>query len=258
MPNAVPASRRAWSSGVVELARRHGTTRMPRPPPPIDALTITGIAELLGERLRFVDRLRPARRCRTGPARSAFWAMSPGGDLVAELFEDLRSRADEDDARPRGRRGRSRVLGQEAVAGMDGVDLVLLGQRDDAGDVEIGADRLAGLADAVGLVGLEAVQGEAVFVRVDGDGADAQLVGRAEDADGDLAAVGDEQFLERRERSVRHVRQDPRRGGGRGCVRDFDALPPSRHLLSRLASSSSCRPSLATELSSREGSAPSA
>ena len=69
-----------------------------------------------------------------------------------------------------------------------------LGQRDDAVDVEVRADRLARLADAVGLVRLEAVQGEAVFVRVDGDGADAQLVGRAEDADGDLAAIGDQQL----------------------------------------------------------------
>ena len=81
---------------------------------------------------------------------------------------------------------------------MDGVDLVLPGQGDDAGDVEVGADRLAGLADAVGLVGLEAVQGEAVFVRVDGDGADAQLVGGAEDADGDFAAIGDQQLADRR------------------------------------------------------------
>ena len=69
-------------------------------------------------------------------------------------------------------------------------------QGDDAGDVEVGADRLAGLADAIGLVGLEAVQGEAVFVRVDGDGADAEFVGRAKDANGDLAAVGDEQLAD--------------------------------------------------------------
>src|SRR5581483_4000314 len=38
-----------------------------------------------------------------------------------------------------------------------------------------------------------AVQGEAVLVGVDSHRADAELVGRAEDADGDLAAVGDEQ-----------------------------------------------------------------
>ena len=69
-----------------------------------------------------------------------------------------------------------------------------LGDGDDAVDIEVRPDRLARLADQVGLVGLEAVQGVAVFVRVDGDRADAQLVGRAEDADGDLAAIGDEQL----------------------------------------------------------------
>ena len=71
-----------------------------------------------------------------------------------------------------------------------------LRQGDDAGDVEIGADRLAGLADAIGFIGLEAVQGEAVFMRVDGDRADAEFVGGAEDANGDLAAVGDQQLLD--------------------------------------------------------------
>ena len=78
------------------------------------------------------------------------------------------------------------------------------GQGDDAVDVEVGADRLARLADAVGLVGLEAVQGEAVLVGVDGDGADAQLVGRAEDADGDLAAVGDQELANRSSLFIRH------------------------------------------------------
>ena len=56
------------------------------------------------------------------------------------------------------------------------------------------ADRLARLADQVGLVRLEAVQGVAVFVRVDRDRANAQFVGRAEDANGDFAAIGDEQL----------------------------------------------------------------
>ncbi len=40
-PNAVPASRRAWSSAA-SSASADSTTRIPRPPPPIDALTITG------------------------------------------------------------------------------------------------------------------------------------------------------------------------------------------------------------------------
>lgn len=55
---------------------------------------------------------------------------------------------------------------------------------------------LATLADDIGLVGFLAVHAEAVLVAVDCDGLEGQLVGGAEDANGDLAAVGDEQLLE--------------------------------------------------------------
>jgi hypothetical protein len=47
----------------------------------------------------------------------------------------------------------------------------------------------------IGLVRLETVHAEkAVLLRVNGDGAKPEFRGRANDADGDLAAVGDEQF----------------------------------------------------------------
>ena len=194
-PNAVPASRRAWSSAA-SSSSADSTTRMPRPPPPIAALTITGIAERLGQRVRLGGRAGPARRCPRGRARPASRAMLARGDLVAELVEQLGPRADEGDPGRVAGPGELGVLGEEAVAGMDRVDLLLLRQRDDAGDVEVAADRLARLADRVRLVGLEAVQGEAVFVRVDRDGADAQLVGRPKHPDGDLAPVGDQQLAD--------------------------------------------------------------
>ena len=63
---------------------------------------------------------------------------------------------------------------------------------------EIGLDRPLALADLIGLVGLEAVQGELVLLGIDGDGRDAELGRGAEDADGDLGAVGDEQAAEGR------------------------------------------------------------
>ncbi len=118
-----------------------------------------------------------------------------GGHLVAELSEDFGARTDEGDAGFLTGAGERGVLRQKAVAGVDGVDVVLLGQRDEGGDVEVGADRFTGPADEVRLVGLEAVQGEAVLVGVDGDGANAEFVGGAKDADGDLAAVGGEQLV---------------------------------------------------------------
>src|SRR5579864_5228320 len=42
-----------------------------------------------------------------------------------------------------------RVLGEEAVARMDGSNVVLLGDGDDTVDVEIGANGLAGTADTI-------------------------------------------------------------------------------------------------------------
>ncbi len=85
---------------------------------------------------------------------------------------------------------------------MDRVDLLRLGQGDDRVDVEIAADRLAGTADLIGLVGLEAMDGEPILVRIDRHGADAQLVGRAKDPDRDLAAVGGHQLAELGHQSI--------------------------------------------------------
>jgi hypothetical protein len=53
---------------------------------------------------------------------------------------------------------------------------------------------MAALTDLVGLVGFDAVHRTAIVGRVDRDAANAQLISRPEDPDGDLAAVGDEQL----------------------------------------------------------------
>src|SRR5581483_10259011 len=51
-------------------------------------------------------------------------------------------------------------------------------------------------AHQIGFVGLEPVNGKAVFLRVDGHVAQSQFRCRAEDADGNFAPVGHQQFLE--------------------------------------------------------------
>jgi len=122
---------------------------------------------------------------------------SPRRQLVAELFEHLDARADEDDAGVVTGLSKLRVLGKKAIARMDRIDAAFARQRDDAVDIEIGAQRFAGGADAVGFVGLEAMQGKAVFVGIDRDGADAELVRRTEDANGDLAPIRNHQLADR-------------------------------------------------------------
>ena len=115
------------------------------------------------------------------------------GDLVAETPHHLRLGADESDPCGRARHGEIRVLGQETVAGMDGIDLGLARDADDVVDVQVSLDRLLARTDEIGLVSLEAMEGEPVLVGEHGDGANAQFGGSAQHADRDLAAIGHQQ-----------------------------------------------------------------
>jgi hypothetical protein len=128
----------------------------------------------------------------------------PRARLVARQPEHLRRRSDEAHAGGLGAAREDRVLGQEAVARVDRVGADGDGQIDDPARVEIVADRVAGLADLVALVRLQAVHRVAILRHVDPDAADAELVGRAEGTDRDLAAIGDKQALDHP-----HVRNTP-------------------------------------------------
>ena len=89
------------------------------------------------------------------------------------------------------------VLGQESVAGMNRVDVVPDGDFDQRWDIEIGLDRFTALlgSDEVRFVGLQTMQGKAVLIAVHGNGVEPEFTRRADDADGDLAPIGNEQFL---------------------------------------------------------------
>ena len=128
--------------------------------------------------------------------------------------------ADEGDAVGLARLGEQRVLGEEAVAGVDRVGAALDGHPHDVLVVEVGPDRVALLADLVGLVGLEPVLGPAVLVREDGDRPRAELGGRPERPDGDLATVGDEDLGEHGGDLPVGVGTSP--GGGAGFVQPSD------------------------------------
>ena len=92
-------------------------------------------------------------------------------------------------------RGEGGVLGQKAVAGVDGIRPGAVGDLEDGRDVEVGDRRVGG--DAPGLVGETGVQGIVLAVAVDGDRAQAELARGADDAHGDFAAVGDEEGRDR-------------------------------------------------------------
>ncbi len=80
------------------------------------------------------------------------------------------------------------VLGEKAVAGMDGLGVVDLGRRDDAGDVQVAFARRGG-PDADALVGQRRMQAILVGLGVHGDGGDAHLAAGADHAHGDLAPI---------------------------------------------------------------------
>ena len=149
----------------------------------------------------------------------------PGGvdrpGLVAGQLQDLRRRADEDDAGVGAGRGEFGVFREEPVAGIDRVGAAAHGGADDLLHRQVGPHRVARLADLVGLVSLGAVQRVSVLVGVDRGGGDAQFVGRPERPDRNLATIGNEQLGDHRfPLSLRRATSRASPGdAGRGCRR---------------------------------------
>ena len=110
-------------------------------------------------------------------------------------------------ARPRERR----VLREEPVAGVDRVGAGPARGVDDGVDAQV-ALRGRARADVDRLVGFAHVPRVAIAVGVDGDRRQAHLAARADDPDGDLAAVGDQDF----HRSCRLPVAGVRRSAGSG------------------------------------------
>ena len=119
-----------------------------------------------------------------------------GGDLVAHGVHAVHGGADEDDAVLLALFHQDGVLSQEAIAGVNGVHVVFLGDLDDGSDVQIGVHGALAGVQGIGLVGHGAESGVLILLRVNSDGGDIQLVQGAEDADGDLTPVGHQDSLE--------------------------------------------------------------
>ncbi|MNN31936.1 hypothetical protein D3C81_1456430 [compost metagenome] len=115
--------------------------------------------------------------------------------LQAEYAQLLRRRANEGDTGGFAGFGEGGVLGEEAVAGMDGGGAAFAGGGEDLVDHQVGAGGGA-FAEAEGFVGLLDVQAGGVGFGVDGDAAYAQFMKSTQDAAGDGAAVGDQEFFE--------------------------------------------------------------
>ena len=117
--------------------------------------------------------------------------------LLAHQPHGFGSGPDELDVRSAANLGEVRVLTQQAVAGMNGIDIGDLRGRDDGRDIQI-ALRRSRRPDADRLVGKTDVERVAVRLAVDGNRADPEFFAGADDAKRDFAAVGDEQFSKHR------------------------------------------------------------
>jgi hypothetical protein len=118
-------------------------------------------------------------------------------DLVAHQPDVLRLGSNEVYAVLGQDLGKAGILGQETVARMDRVCARDLARREERGDVEIGVFR-SGRTDAHAFIGEAHVHGVSVGGRVHGHGLDAEFLASAQYPQCDLAAVGDQDFLEHR------------------------------------------------------------
>ena len=169
-PNAARASRRADASASGSSARRAGHPH---------ALAAAARGWLDQEREpRFVkrgDELLIGQPRSPGPRDNRDASGRDGGlggDLVAHRLDRLRRRPDERQARGRAGAGEPGVLGQEPVAGVDGLRAGCLRGGDDRLDGQV-ALRGRRRADPHRLVGRADVRGAGVGVAVDRDAGDA-------------------------------------------------------------------------------------
>ncbi len=117
----------------------------------------------------------------------------PRGGLAAHQPDRLGRGSDERQSCVRAGLGEPRILGQEAVAGMDGVGTRTPCGVDDAVDAKV-TFRGGARADVNGLVRFTDMPSVAVAVGVDRHARNGHLAAGPNDPDGDLAAVGDEDF----------------------------------------------------------------
>ena len=133
-----------------------------------------------------VDRGGRSGRHRNAALRREF----ARAQFVAEQFERGGVGTDERDAGVGQRRGEARVLREKSVTGMHRIAVVGARGSDHRGDVEI--RRNAAPRECVRRIGARDVQRTRVVGCIDGGRGDVEFVGGANDADGDFAAVGDE------------------------------------------------------------------
>ncbi len=118
----------------------------------------------------------------------------PSGHLVTEGPDRFGGRSDPVEVGVDDSLSEVGVLGQEAVAGVNGVSAGLPSRVQDLVEDEVGLRRGVA-AEGVGLIALAHVQRVTVGVCVDGYGGDSRVAAGPRHSDGYLAAVRDQDLL---------------------------------------------------------------
>ncbi len=163
------------------------------------------IADLLRDLHRFVG-IGNGREIARHRADAGLLGELLGLDLVAHGVDRARIGADEGDAGGGQRLLERFLLGEEAVAGMDRLGAGLLASVDDLVDQQIGLRRRR-RTDQDLFVGLTHMQRIGVRFGIDRNRLDAEPLAGADDAAGDLAAIGDQDLVEQRQDLSSSARQ---------------------------------------------------
>ena len=169
--------------------------RMPLPPPPADGLISSGKPTSRARSMKLFGSSSSIAEGATG--KPCFGDKRAGADLVAHQLDRVHGRPDEGDAGRFDRAGEIGVLGQKAIARMNGVGAGGRCRGDDLLALEIGGDRTAA-RDLDGAVGKANRRTCRIHRVVNDDALDAEIVQRAQDAYRDLAAIGDQDTAEGR------------------------------------------------------------
>ena len=154
-----------------------------------DGLDHDRIAHLLGQRVGLV-----VLHCVFAARRGRHFGLAghlAGLGLVAQQAHGVVRRPDELDLGVPALVCELRILGQETVARMDGIDVGHFGRRDDTVGPQI-ALRRRRWADAHGLVGELQIGLVSVRLRIHAHRLDTHLLAGSQHPQGDLSAIGDE------------------------------------------------------------------
>ena len=150
-----------------------------------------GEAVLFSEFLHFLKALhRPFGSGNHGDIR--FFSLDTGIDLVAEHHQMFHPGADENNAFLFTALCQLRIFSQEAVARMDGIHIMLLADTDNVFNVQISINRLVPFPYQVRFISPVSMQGQNIFLGINGHSTDSQFAAGTEYADGDFASVGNQ------------------------------------------------------------------